>query len=902
MAVHAESSIQLNTIPAHTSLLGGHFIYKSTAGTQEHPTPPSANVIEIATTPSNPSTWGYNTHIGANGIKLRYNEIDLSTWTNTGLIFYNLGLGNTNNKSIELNSSGLYLYRPLTAGESGPQPTAAQLTATGLNITEGSITLGNNFQVDSEGNLYANNAHLSNADVEGAITATSLTIGGSGSSYNGVAAINISGYSIEITSDSTGVTDATTSTYLYPHLYHNGIEIEYLLSTDITVDNSKTYYTRSGTSPNYTYTVVSNPTGNPSVNQYYEHIVYTDFVWYKDNQTIGTPGDANNYGRYLADYEHSYRVIYDFDEGEVGGGTAIQTREVDPSKYITKISDTGITIHPEVWTNQSSYIQLDGTGMELFNSSGDSIAQYGSTARIGKLNNSRFLINSNSLQAYSGTDSSPYFEVSANGLSWGSNTAATTAEVNAAAQTASNYIATGTTGIMVYDGRNGIQSADSPSSTTSNVFIDSDSFDIRKGTNVLATFGTETSIRTSNGTELAHFGYDLGQAASGTAIAPYYTFGTRVSTSVTDVYDEAQTYDVGDMVLYGNPQVTYICISKTLSPAGAFNRSLWSQLYGAYSHAEGLDNMACGYCSHVEGKASTAMYSYSHAEGNGVIADGIYSHAEGLNTSTSATASHAEGVENIASGYASHAEGHKTVASGTNSHAEGYKSTASGFASHAEGEEVTASGYASHAEGYKTTANVSESHAEGGYTTASGMYAHAEGYYATAEGRASHAQNNETIASKDYQTAIGKYNIADTATSMADQKALIIGNGTSSQRSNALTVDWSGNVWCAGGITATPTAITPTFSQCTSGNYTRCYRIGNIVFLSFNINVTTSTSNYDYIIDLPPAIGGGWATNSSISGVASPSTRWFVTTNGTLCSDGAPTVGWHDGSIVYICQ
>ena len=75
MAVHAESSIQLNTIPAYTSLLGGHFVYRSN-GTR--PTPASANVINGLDNfdSSDPSTWGYNTHIGANGIKLRYNEID----------------------------------------------------------------------------------------------------------------------------------------------------------------------------------------------------------------------------------------------------------------------------------------------------------------------------------------------------------------------------------------------------------------------------------------------------------------------------------------------------------------------------------------------------------------------------------------------------------------------------------------------------------------------------------------------------------------------------------------------------------------------------------------------------------------------------------------------------------
>lgn len=53
------------------------------------------------------------------------------------------------------------------------------------------------------------------------------------------------------------------------------------------------------------------------------------------------------------------------------------------------------------------------------------------------------------------------------------------------------------------------------------------------------------------------------------------------------------------------------------------------------------------------------------------------------------------------------------------------------------------------------------------------------------------------IADGGTQTAIGKYNASDTTS------ALIIGNGTSdTSRSNALTVDWSGNVVTAGGVTA----------------------------------------------------------------------------------------------------
>lgn len=123
--------------------------------------------------------------------------------------------------------------------------------------------------------------------------------------------------------------------------------------------------------------------------------------------------------------------------------------------------------------------------------------------------------------------------------------------------------------------------------------------------------------------------------------------------------------------------------------------------------------------------------------------------------------------------------------------------TTIGFNSHAEGGNTTASGHYSHAEGFVTTASGEDSHAEGGGTTASGNYSHAEGNNTTASGGLSHAEGYNTTASSAYQHAQGKYNIEDSSGTYAD----IIGNGTSNTaRSNAATVDWSGNAWYAGDV------------------------------------------------------------------------------------------------------
>lgn len=171
---------------------------------------------------------------------------------------------------------------------------------------------------------------------------------------------------------------------------------------------------------------------------------------------------------------------------------------------------------------------------------------------------------------------------------------------------------------------------------------------------------------------------------------------------------------------------------------------------------------------------------------------------------------------NTISGNYSVVEGGYTTASGLYSHAEGGTTIASGSRSHAEGDSTTASGYGSHAEGERTIASGQDSHAEGYKTKASGLY---YGY--------SHAQNEGTIAATDAQTAIGTYNIADdyaddvgtdyggamhpykymqdgTYAQEYGHYAVIIGNGNDVTvyrdgnytlcTSNALTVDWMGNV------------------------------------------------------------------------------------------------------------
>ncbi len=69
-----------------------------------------------------------------------------------------------------------------------------------------------------------------------------------------------------------------------------------------------------------------------------------------------------------------------------------------------------------------------------------------------------------------------------------------TTKANDAKKVATNFIATDSSGIMVYDGTSGTHTPSNPGTNTRNVLIDSDSVDIRQGTDVLATFGSFARI------------------------------------------------------------------------------------------------------------------------------------------------------------------------------------------------------------------------------------------------------------------------------------------------------------------------------------------------------------------------------------------------------------------------
>lgn len=573
------------------------------------------------------------------------------------------------------------------------------------------LSAGTKFGVDSEGNLYANNANLSNATVEGAITATSLTIGSGSDSYNAINAMNAAGYTIEIINDITAAPDNVVindnSTYLYPIMYHNGIKVE---SADI---------------------------------------INTQYIWYRGSDVIGIQGDSSN-GGMVADYGYTYRVAYSFDDGEVGQAPSVQQVLVDPSKYITRISDTGITIHPED-TSENNYLQIDGNGITIYKNT-DSVAQFGTTARIGRINNSRFLINNNSLQAYSGTDMTPYFEVNSTGLSWGNNVAATTAQVNAAALVADNYL-TNITGGGVY-----IHSADTPSDASSanakGIQI-SDNLDIIRNGVSIASYGTEVRIGDENEIHIIIDNNSLDiKDSDGLGLATFGNDYLSIGAVPTDSYETLlgkkwAIIDSNGFKVQGKaefaPFRTYLLGGIAESAAQKMAEYIDEDVNTLWSHYLS--------CAPISGTTITILFSPTG--------------------STSFTA----GVAKTEGGIIY--DGVRT-----------FQNTTGTSSGEPDESGLVPAGWEHVASGRVTYVTYESSEATAGTYIFVGVH---NDQYQHGDGSAIFGTN--LIGQKECQTVIGRYNNNSTS------NVFEIGNGSSSTRSNALTVNWNGNTTIAGTLT-----------------------------------------------------------------------------------------------------
>ena len=234
-----------------------------------------------------------------------------------------------------------------------------------------------------------------------------------------------------------------------------------------------------------------------------------------------------------------------------------------------------------------------------------------------------------------------------------------------------------------------------------------------------------------------------------------------------------------------------------------------------YSHAEGWNTEAKGEASHVEGLGTIASKSVQHVQGKYNVEDteGIYTHIVGGGTSTSDRKNihtidlqgNAVFAGDVTNGNGVSMDGLKElIESAQNTLAEnaGNKANKNNleYVGSLKGNGATVSeDYKSVSMGEYNTSIGRASFASGGDNNVSGNYATAQGYNCYVSGGYASAAGRYLLASSIDQRVEGRYNAEDTQ----NQYAYILGNGKSaSSRSNAYTVDWSGNAVYSGNLIA----------------------------------------------------------------------------------------------------
>ena len=499
----------------------------------------------------NVSTYGYNSKSTTTGISFNYNNIPLiemgilNSGDFSGIKLYSPVLTNSIISSSRLDATltswGLKLLKggieagSVNAGDDGyiyfstedyPKDPGLSINGhlPGNDDPAWRAIIGEKFGVDAEGNLYA-----SNASIEGAITATSLTISSNGDFYNAWEAINVTGYAIEI--EETDIDGSIETKKLTPHLYHNGVNAD----TEVTD--------------------------------------WTSFIWYQDEDTIGITGDSID-GSIIGYYGSTYRVTYRFEDGSVGAGTEITTITVQPTDYITDINNTGIKIHPKNH-DSGNYIQLDGTGMEIFKigETDVSIAVFGANgARIGALTNGHTIIQASGMKVYANDGT-----IELANIGYGSGNAEN-----------------GTAVAPYY------------------------------------TFGR----RLAN-SEVGNFSVAEGE---NTTASGAYSHAEGWQTIASGRYSHVEggtiiTYPGGSHYVTASGGFSHAEGGGSVASGGfSHAEGKLTAASGDGSHAEGESVTASGDSSHAEGVGTEASGTGSHAEGNSTVASGAASHASGQGT------------------------------------------------------------------------------------------------------------------------------------------------------------------------------------------------------------------------------------------------------------------------------
>ncbi|MCP4438795.1 MAG: hypothetical protein GY810_07610 [Aureispira sp.] len=228
--------------------------------------------------------------------------------------------------------------------------------------------------------------------------------------------------------------------------------------------------------------------------------------------------------------------------------------------------------------------------------------------------------------------------------------------------------------------------------------------------------------------------------------------------------------------------------NTTASGTSSFSAGTNTTASGGYAMATGLNTVASGFGALTMGATNTAS--------------GNYSFAGGTNSTASTSGSIAFGTNANVSGDYSYAFGRDITVSGINSFSGGRNNNVSGGSSAAFGQNNTVAGLYNFVTGINSSSTGSGAMAMGLTTTSDFIAATAIGELNYAHGRASIALGNGTVTSVAGQATVGRYNDT-TGHSLLNNNLtgvtpthpmLVVGNGYSGNRANALVVYQSGNL------------------------------------------------------------------------------------------------------------
>lgn len=230
------------------------------------------------------------------------------------------------------------------------------------------------------------------------------------------------------------------------------------------------------------------------------------------------------------------------------------------TSFITRVSESeGIKVHNA--DDLTDYIQINSNGVDLVNDN-VSIANFGESARVGKNGASRFMINADSLEAYD-DNNSKYFEVSADGITFGSDAVASTAYADQAEADAKTY-ADGkastaeanakkeATNYMNFTSAGGLNiAAENPSTATRKVNISSSGVKVQNDANNYSNVSSSGLEVYQGGSSVAKFGSSARIGPQGDNHLTITTDGFMYGTDTVDAFGLA-TDSTGSILLSDN--------------------------------------------------------------------------------------------------------------------------------------------------------------------------------------------------------------------------------------------------------------------------------------------------------------------------------------------------------------